>query len=116
MSSGYVSCSSIRCSTGRSRQPGTPSIRGGSCPDLRGYGASAKPVERDRDVYSKPTMAADIFAVAEALRNDPFPMAGHDRGALVAIRAGLDHPGRISHLASLDVLPTLDLWEVLHGA
>ncbi|AVH21541.1 alpha/beta fold hydrolase [Nocardia cyriacigeorgica] len=86
------------------------------CPDLRGYGASAKPVERDRDVYSKRTMAADIVAVAEALGFDRFALAGHDRGALVAIRAGLDHPGRISHLASLDVLPTLDMWEVLHGA
>lgn len=86
------------------------------CPDLRGYGASDKPAERDRDVYSKRTMAADIVAVAEALGFDRFAVAGHDRGALVAIRAGLDHPGRITHLASLDVLPTLDMWEVLHGA
>jgi haloacetate dehalogenase len=33
----------------------------------------------------------------------------------VAIRAGLDHPETVTHLASLDVLPTLDMWEVLHG-
>jgi pimeloyl-ACP methyl ester carboxylesterase len=86
------------------------------CPDLRGYGASDKPAECDQEVYSKRTMAADIVTLAEALGVDRFALAGHDRGALVAIRAGLDHPGRITHLASLDVLPTLDMWEVLHGA
>ncbi|NEW38435.1 alpha/beta hydrolase [Nocardia cyriacigeorgica] len=86
------------------------------CPDLRGYGASDKPAERDHEVYSKRTMAADIVTLAESLGVDRFALAGHDRGALVAIRAGLDHPGRITHLASLDVLPTLDMWEVLHGA
>lgn len=86
------------------------------CPDLRGYGASDKPVEADRDVYSKRTMAADVVAVATALGHDRFALAGHDRGALVAIRAALDHPQTVTHLASLDVLPTLDMWDVLHGA
>lgn len=86
------------------------------CPDLRGYGASDKPVETDRDVYSKRTMAADVVAVAAALGHDRFALAGHDRGALVAVRAALDHPGTVTHLASLDVLPTLDMWDVLHGA
>lgn len=37
---------------------------------------------------------------------------GHDRGALVAVRAGLDHPDTITQLG---ILPTLDMWEVLHG-
>ncbi|MBU4616229.1 alpha/beta fold hydrolase [Rhodococcus sp. GG48] len=86
------------------------------CPDLRGYGASDKPVEADRDVYSKRTMAADVVAVAAALGHDRFALAGHDRGALVAIRAALDHPETVTHVASLDVLPTLDMWDVLHGA
>jgi len=27
----------------------------------------------------------------------------------------MDHPTVVTHLASLDVLPTLDMWEVLHG-
>lgn len=85
------------------------------CPDLRGYGASDKPVEGDRDTYSKRTMAADIVALAGALGHERFALAGHDRGALVAFRAALDHPGTITHLASLDVLPTLDMWDVLHG-
>lgn len=86
------------------------------CPDLRGYGASDKPEARDHDTYAKRTMAADIVALADSLGHERFALAGHDRGALVAVRAGLDHPTRISHLASLDVLPTLDMWEVLHGS
>ncbi|MBV6760491.1 alpha/beta fold hydrolase [Rhodococcus opacus] len=86
------------------------------CPDLRGYGASGKPAETDGAVYSKRTMAADVVALAKELGHDRFALAGHDRGALVAIRAGLDHPDAISHLASLDVLPTLDMWDILHGA
>ncbi|MGC4889708.1 alpha/beta fold hydrolase [Micromonospora sp. DT227] len=86
------------------------------CPDLRGYGASDKPAARDEDTYAKRTMAADVVALARALGHERFALAGHDRGALVAVRAGLDHPDAVTHLASLDVLPTLDMWEVLHGA
>ncbi|MEU1388419.1 MULTISPECIES: alpha/beta hydrolase [unclassified Nonomuraea] len=85
------------------------------CPDLRGYGASDKPAETGRDVYSKRTMAADVVALAAALGHERFALAGHDRGALVAFRAGLDHPAAISHLACLDVLPTLDMWDVMRG-
>ncbi|WP_221348458.1 alpha/beta fold hydrolase [Streptomyces beigongshangae] len=85
------------------------------CPDLRGYGASDKPADPDGTAYSKRTMAADVVALAKALGHDRFALAGHDRGALVAIRAGLDHPDTVTHLASLDVLPTLDMWEVMRG-
>jgi haloacetate dehalogenase len=85
------------------------------CPDLRGYGASDKPADVDGEVYAKRTMAADVVAVARALGHDRFALAGHDRGALVAIRAGLDHPDVVTHLASLDVLTNLDTWDVLHG-
>ncbi|MCT2593471.1 alpha/beta hydrolase [Streptomyces sp. N2-109] len=85
------------------------------CPDLRGYGDSDKPAEKDADTYSKRTMAHDIVALAKNLGHDRFALAGHDRGALVAFRAGLDHPGAITHLACLDVLPTLDMWEALNG-
>ena len=81
------------------------------CPDLRGYGDSDKPA----DGYHPPPMAADTDALARALGHERFALAGHDRGALVAFRAGLDHPGAITRLACLDVLPTLDMWDVLHG-
>ena len=84
-------------------------------PDLRGYGDSDKPAESGPDVYSKRTMADDVVALAAHFGFDKFALVGHDRGALVAIRAGLDHPDRITHLGSLDVLPTLDMWDVMHG-
>ncbi|TCJ89712.1 alpha/beta fold hydrolase [Nocardia alba] len=85
-------------------------------PDLRGYGASDKPADTGADTYSKRRMAADIVAAAAAFGHDRFALAGHDRGALVAFRAGLDHPDAVTHLACLDVLPTLDMWEALRGA
>lgn len=81
------------------------------CPDLRGYGASDKPA----DDYSKRVMAADVVAIARELGHPEFALAGHDRGALVAFRAGLDHPDAITHLMCLDVLPTLDMWDVMRG-
>ncbi|MGK5671366.1 alpha/beta fold hydrolase [Micromonospora sp. URMC 106] len=85
------------------------------CPDLRGYGDSDKPADPDGTAYAKRTMAADVVALARALGHDRFALAGHDRGALVAVRAGLDHPRAVTHLAALDVLPTLDMWEVMRG-
>jgi pimeloyl-ACP methyl ester carboxylesterase len=83
------------------------------CPDLRGYGQSDKPVEPT--AYGKRAMARDIVAVSKHCGFERFALVGHDRGALVAFRAALDHPRTVTHLASLDVLPTLDMWEVLHG-
>lgn len=85
------------------------------CPDLRGYGASDKPAATGPEVYSKRTMAADVVALAAALGHEGFALVGHDRGALVAFRAGLDHPETLTHLGILDVVPTLDMWNVLHG-
>ncbi|WP_411773269.1 alpha/beta fold hydrolase, partial [Streptomyces gramineus] len=69
------------------------------CPDLRGYGASDKPADVDGLAYAKRTMAADVVALARALGHERFALAGHDRGALVAFRAGLDHPEAVTHLA-----------------
>ncbi|WP_219418382.1 alpha/beta fold hydrolase [Pseudonocardia nigra] len=85
------------------------------CPDLRGYGASDKPEESGPTTYAKRTMGEDVIALARALGHERFALAGHDRGALVAFRAALDHPEVITHLACLDVLPTLDMWEAMHG-
>ncbi|MDQ0785078.1 haloacetate dehalogenase [Streptomyces sp. B3I8] len=85
------------------------------CPDLRGYGDSDKPRATDEDTYSKRTMAADIVSVLASLGHDRFALVGHDRGALVAFRSGLDHPETLTHLGILDVVPTLDMWNVLHG-
>ncbi|MEU2122363.1 alpha/beta fold hydrolase [Nocardia niwae] len=84
-------------------------------PDLRGYGESGKPPEGSPHTYSKRTMANDIVRVAGALGHGRFGLVGHDRGALVGVRAGLDHPAVVRYLGILDVLPTLDTWGVLRG-
>jgi pimeloyl-ACP methyl ester carboxylesterase len=84
-------------------------------PDLRGYGASDKPEETSPDTYSKRTMARDIVNVVRDIGMERFSLIGHDRGALVGVRAALDHPEKITHLGILDVLPTIDTWDVLHG-
>src|ERR1700730_3914835 len=56
------------------------------CPDPRGYGASDKPASGGPATSSKRTMAADVVLLAAALGHDRFALAGHDRGALVALR------------------------------
>src|SRR3954449_13185456 len=47
-------------------------------PDLRGYGASDKPLTG----YSKRVMAQDVVTLARVLGHSRFVMVGHDRGAL----------------------------------
>jgi haloacetate dehalogenase len=80
-------------------------------PDLRGYGRSDKPEPDDAYVqYSKRTMARDQVAAMRALGYERFAVAGHDRGARVAYRLALDHPGVVTRLAILDVLPTAEVW------
>ncbi|WP_082953602.1 alpha/beta fold hydrolase [Mycobacterium sp. E3251] len=80
-------------------------------PDLRGYGASAKPVGLpDHSNYSKRTMANDLVAVVDQLGRDSFYLCGHDRGARVAARLALDHPHRVRKLSLIDIAPTLDMY------
>ena len=76
-------------------------------PDLRGYGDSAKPPgDADHGNYSKRTMAADLVGVMAHLSHDAFMVAGHDRGGRVAYRMALDHPGVVTKVAVLDIVPT----------
>lgn len=84
-------------------------------PDLRGYGRSSKPSGADPGTYSKRSMAQDVVEIAKTLGFVRFGLIGHDRGALVGVRAGLDHPDAVDYLGVLDVLPTLDTWAVLQG-
>jgi haloacetate dehalogenase len=85
--------------------------------DLPGYGGSFRPpAEPDHAGHAKRALAADLVAAMAQLGHERFAVAGHDRGALVAFRAALDHPDVVTHVACLDVLPTLDMWDVLHGA
>ena len=75
--------------------------------DLRGYGDSGKPAPDAAGlVYSKRSMAGDQIGLMRQLGFSQFALAGHDRGARVAHRLVLDHPGTVSRLAVLDIVPT----------
>ena len=79
------------------------------CPDLRGYGQSAKPpVTDDHGSYSKRAMAGDCLTLMRELGYDRFAVVGHDRGAYVAFRLAMDHPGAVSHLTIADAVPIGD--------
>jgi haloacetate dehalogenase len=80
--------------------------------DLPGYGWSDMPEsDKDHTPYTKRAMAHTIVEAMEQLGHVYFALAGHDRGGRVAYRLALDHPGRLSRLAVLDILPTYDYWE-----
>ena len=80
--------------------------------DLRGYGESHAPAGGDRgEGYSKREMAHELVDLMAALGHDSFAVVGHDRGARVAYRAALDHPDRVTRVAVLNVVPTLDQFE-----
>lgn len=80
--------------------------------DLRGYGDSDKPAaSADHAAYSKREMAADMVGLMQALGHSRFEVLAHDRGARVAHRLALDHPGAVTRLMLLDIAPTLDMYE-----
>ena len=80
--------------------------------DLPGYGWSDMPdSDQDHLPYAKRAMARTIVDLMQRLGHVRFALAGHDRGGRVAYRLALDHPGRLSRLAVLDILPTYDYWE-----
>jgi pimeloyl-ACP methyl ester carboxylesterase len=84
------------------------------CPDLPGYGDSDR-LGDGPDGFDKSRIADHLVRLMASLGHDSFAVVGHDRGALVAFRAALDHPEVISHLGVLDVIPTVDNWAALHG-
>jgi haloacetate dehalogenase len=80
-------------------------------PDLRGYGASAKPATTaDHEPYSKRAMARDQIALMRHFGFERFAVAGHDRGGRVAYRLALDHPDAVEKLAVLDIVPTGEMY------
>jgi len=84
------------------------------CPDLRGYGDSAKPSTDDdnsHSLYSFRAMAQDMVGVMQALEFETFAVVGHDRGARVTHRMALDHESRVKRWCVIDIAPTLDMYE-----
>ncbi len=84
--------------------------------DLRGYGSSDAPASAEGAVYTKRVMAADVVAAMGRLGHEKFAYVGHDRGARVGYRLALDHPGRLTRLALLDIVPTLEMWRSMGAA
>jgi len=81
------------------------------CPDLRGSGDSGRPAsDPSHRAYSKRAMAQDQCEVMAQLGFEQFAVAGHDRGGRVAYRLALDHPERVTRLAVLDIVPTIETW------
>jgi len=82
------------------------------CPDLRGYGVSAKPPHsEDHAPYSKRAMAGDIIALMNHFGHQRFPLVSHDRGARVCHRLAIDHPQRVEKLAVMDIVPSIEHFE-----
>lgn len=81
-------------------------------PDIRGYGGSLKPPSSaDHAAYAKVEMARDLVEVMAHFGFESFDVVAHDRGARIAHRLALDHPGRVKSLAVLDIVPTLEHFE-----
>ncbi len=81
-------------------------------PDLRGYGDSGKPRGLPgHGNYAKRAMAQDLVELMAALGHARFRVLAHDRGARVAHRLAVDHPDRVERLSTLDIAPTLAMYE-----
>lgn len=82
--------------------------------DLRGYGASSAPAPLPFGAnYAKREMAEDMVGLMAALGHERFALAGHDRGGRVGYRLALDHPGKLTRLAVLDIVPTHRMWAAM---
>jgi haloacetate dehalogenase len=85
--------------------------------DLRGYGDSDRPeAGADSANYAKREMAADALEVMRQLGHARFQVLAHDRGARVAHRLALDHPGAVEQLLLLDIAPTLAMYRATSEA
>jgi haloacetate dehalogenase len=85
-------------------------------PDIRGYGASEAPTGGPLgEGYTKREMAAELVALMADLGHERFAVVGHDRGARVAYRLALDHPGRVTWAALLNIVPTIHQFEQMAG-
>ena len=76
-------------------------------PDLRGFGASAKP----EGGYDKKSMAEDIHALATSLGHARVGVVGHDIGLMVAYAYAAQHPAEVERIVLMDAfLPGVGDW------
>lgn len=70
-------------------------------PNQRGYSPGARPANiADYDIE---LLAQDVVDIASAAGVDRFHLAGHDWGASVAWRVGINHPDRLLSLTAVSV-------------
>jgi pimeloyl-ACP methyl ester carboxylesterase len=69
-------------------------------PDLRGYGASDKPL--DIDAYRSDVLVEDVQGLVHALDLGSVHLVGHDWGATIAFMFAARHPELVSHLVILN--------------
>ncbi|MBM4204544.1 MAG: alpha/beta hydrolase [Gammaproteobacteria bacterium] len=81
--------------------------------DLPGYGRSSVPPLDDINAFTKRAMAHSLVEAMASHGFETFTVVGHDRGARVAYRMALDHPGHVQRLITLDVMPTIETFEGL---
>ena len=85
------------------------------CPDLRGYGDSAKGEgDPEHMNYSKRVMAQDQVNVMKELGFEKFFLVGHDRGGRVSHRLTKDHPDSVLKLVTLDIIPTRTMFQIVN--
>jgi pimeloyl-ACP methyl ester carboxylesterase len=80
-------------------------------PDNRGFGDTDKPGAR----VSRALLADDVIRFLDAIGVDQATLVGHDWGGIIAFKAAVDHPDRISSLALLDTLCTVWSPLAVHG-
>jgi len=71
-----------------------------AAPDQRGYNLSSKP--QGTAAYHLDLLAADIYALADALGRKTFRLVGHDWGSAVAWWMASKNPSRIERLVTMD--------------
>lgn len=76
-------------------------------PDVRGFGASAKP----ETGYDKKAMAQDIHALAQSLGLKRVAVVGHDIGLMVAYAYAAQFPSEVDRIVLMDAfLPGVGDW------
>src|SRR5215211_694531 len=80
-------------------------------PDNRGFGRTDKPRVR----ISRELLADDVMRFLDAAGIERAALVGHDWGGVIAFKAAIDHPDRISRLALLDSLCTVWSPRAVHG-
>jgi pimeloyl-ACP methyl ester carboxylesterase len=69
-------------------------------PDLRGYGASDRPI--GVDAYSVPRIVEDVVAIVRAFGREKAFLVGHDLGGGIAWATAMAHPELVARLSVLN--------------